>query len=317
MAAECRHTLQTIRQGMEQAENQHELLVIAEGELPAYWLDLQVKRGEFTRDEANSIWDYWHQRLQVDDEQYEQVTKLLERTLGNTGTALSAVNSARLLRDFGLAGRFRETTYAGRRYIVFKGYPGLRSLFLGTRYLHNNPQVVAMGIGRLGVRQAVLAGARLTVVLMGVYRILEYLFNDERTLAQLIGSLATDVVKIGVASAIGYAAGMVLVAGGLVAGPLVAAVVVGAIAAFRLEHFDGRVGGTEALVAQLEIVLNELQAVDTWGCRLQASIRARVYDAADAVAQVIVDRVRRYGEQAVRQLFEPRYYRGAAYLPRL
>lgn len=317
MAAECRHTLQTIRQGMAQTENQHELLVIAEDELPAYWLDLKVKQGAFTRDEANSIWEYWYQRLQLDDEQYEKVTKLLERTLGNTGTALSAVNSARLLRDFGLAGRFQETTYAGRRYIVFKGYPGLRILFLGTRYLHNNPQVVAMGIGRLGVREAALAGARLTVVLMGAYRILEYLFNDERTLAQLIGSLATDVVKIGVASAFGYGVAAVLVSFGFVSGPLIATVVFGAAAAFALEDFDGRIGGTEALVAQLEIVLSELQAADTWGCRLQASIRARVYDAADAVAQVVVDRARRYGEQAVRQLFEPRYYRGRAYLPRL
>lgn len=317
MAAECRDTLQTIHQGMRQAQNQHELIVIAEDELPAYWLELKVKEGEFTRDEADRIWAYWHQRLQIDDEQYERVTQLLERTLGNSGTMLGAVSSIRLLRDFGLLGGVRETTYAGRRYIVFKGYAGLRTLFLGTRYLNNNPQVVAMGIGRLGVREATLAGARLTVVLMGAYRILEYLFNDERTLSYLIGSLATDVVKIGVASVAGYVTGMILVSTGFVAGPLIAAVFVGAYAAFRLENFDRREGGTEALVAQLEMILSELRAADTWGCRLRASTRERVYEAADALAHAVVDRVRRYGEQAVRQLFEPRYYRGAAYLPRL
>lgn len=78
---------------------------------------------------------------------------------------------------------------------------------------------------------------------MGSYRVLEYLFNGERRLSYLIGGLATDVVKIGVASTAGYIAGAFVVSQGLVAGPLLVSVIVGgAVALVSSISTVGRAG---------------------------------------------------------------------------
>ncbi|MEX0732774.1 MAG: hypothetical protein WD057_18420 [Aquisalimonadaceae bacterium] len=318
MATECRGTLRTIRQGMHMPGNQHELLVIARDDLPACWLELKVYKGQLSRDDANAIWRYWQDGVWPDDpDQQARLKKAMEIGLGNAASAKSALDAGRLMKDFRGMGRFRTTRYVGREYIVFKDYAGLRSLIRGTRYLADNPLVVAMGIGRLGIKHAAKAGAMVTVVLMGAYRIVEYLLSDKTTLTALIGTLGSDIAKIAAASAVGYGLGSLVVASGMVAGPLVVSIFFGMAAAAALEYVDGQVGVTDKLVAQMEIILREIRGVESWNCRLRVKARDAFHNAVDATAELIVETVRQSGEKAVRRLFGPTYYRGPAHLPGL
>lgn len=75
--------------------------------------------------------------------------------------------------------------------------------------------------------------------------------NDETSFAEFIGSLATDVVKIGIASAVVWGAGLVLVTPWIVAN-LAIVVVVSGVAAITLNVLDEKFGATDKIVAYIE-----------------------------------------------------------------
>lgn len=318
MACRRSNTLRQIEQGMNLPENQHDLVVVAEEDLPACWLEFQVSQGRLSRAQADQWFRWFKDRAWPDDPQEQQeLKKRIETVLGNVATGQSSVVAARLLRDFQGLGRYVEKTYQGRRYIIFKGYPGLRRVFQGTRYLADNPRIVAMGIGRLGVKDSVAAGARLTIVLIGAYRIVEHLLNDEATLGRLIGTLAMDVVKIAAAWAASAAAGAAVAMIGvastsLVVGGLIASIFAGLAASIALEAADARYGLTEKLVAQMESALAIFQDPGYFACRVQRAAIA----SADAVVEQLLSDARQAGANAIRRVIGPTFYRNWNLLPR-
>lgn len=108
---------------------------------------------------------------------------------------------AKLVGDLGGFGaKAYIKTYGGKAHIILKGQPGLRSILTGTKYGIKNPKVVSMGLGKTGAIAAAKQGGILTVVLLSAYRVVDYFLTDQATLSRLVGTLATDIVKVGIAT---------------------------------------------------------------------------------------------------------------------
>lgn len=157
----------------------------------------------------------------------------------------------RLIADLGSPNaQVYVRTYGGKPHIILKGYPGLRKVLTGTKYGIKNPQVVAMGLGKAAGGKIAKSGGALTLVLLSTYRVADYFLTDEATLAQLIDSLATDVVKVGIT--IGASLVTVSLLGAtafssLAIGPLLVVVAIGVGGALVLNMIDDHFGLTDKL----------------------------------------------------------------------
>ena len=117
-----------------------------------------------------------------------------------------------------------------------------------------NAKVVQMGLGKYGAVQAAKGGGVLTIVLISVYRGIDYFLTDSATLNQLIGTLATDVVKVGLATGASIAAATFVASTGFVIafGPLLAAIAFGVGVAMLLEYADEKFKITEKIILALD-----------------------------------------------------------------
>ncbi|MBT8340548.1 MAG: hypothetical protein HKP58_01265, partial [Desulfatitalea sp.] len=66
---------------------------------------------------------------------------------------------ALVCKDLGITGRAIPKVINGRQYIIFKGYPGLRTLFPSTIFFAKNRKIITMAIGALGIKHMVRSGA--------------------------------------------------------------------------------------------------------------------------------------------------------------
>lgn len=154
-----------------------------------------------------------------------------------------------LVTDIGIKGKVILKTVAGKQYVIFKGYSGKRSIFTGTRYLASNPKVVDMAIGKIGMNKSIISGMRITIIFVVPLNVLNYILNDQQTMAELIGITATDLAKIGVASAVASLAATATASlTTLAAGPIVIAIAVGLGTGYALDALDQEFGVTDALV---------------------------------------------------------------------
>lgn len=203
-------------------------------------------------------------------------------------SADDAVTMAKLIGDLGGAGtRAHIKIYGGKPHIVLKGHPGLRNILTGTKYGIKNPKVISMGLGKTGAVHAAKSGGILSVVLLSAYRIADYVLTDEATLSQLIGSLATDVVKVGIATGASIAVATVVASAFTVAvGPILAVIVVGVATSMLLNKIDDTFGITEAVIKGLDEVGDDISKYiqDT-----KYSIRKGVNDAVSSVVDYTVE----------------------------
>jgi len=167
------------------------------------------------------------------------------------------VGAIKLIREFGIrANKVVVKSYAGKQYLIFRGYPGVRKIFRGTRYLTANPKVVRMAVGPKGVIKSVKSGFVLTVVLSVGIEIYDYFIKDVTTLSQFLGNVTSDLIKIGLSSiaaaAAGLAVGSAAVIGTVAAAPLIAAIAVGVVTGLLLNYIDKKVGTTAALIKAYE-----------------------------------------------------------------
>ncbi|MDH0356834.1 PAAR domain-containing protein, partial [Morganella sp. GD04133] len=161
------------------------------------------------------------------------------------------------LGDLGI----RATVYInhiGTELIKFTGYPGIRKILNAPVFRLDNTRVVDLGIGKYGLTKSIIEGARLTFYVAAAYRTLDYILNDETSLAKFIGSLSTDIVKLGIASVISWGVGSLAIAYvPFVAVPLVVVVGFGLFAAWGLNKLDDKFGVTDQVVAYLEAAQQE------------------------------------------------------------
>ncbi|MEI8631606.1 hypothetical protein P4S72_04770 [Vibrio sp. PP-XX7] len=88
---------------------------------------------------------------------------------------------------------------------------------------------------------------------------MDFILNDQTTLAEFIGGLATDVVKIGIASAISWGAGaLIAIVSPLVALNLVVVVGSGLLISWGLNQLDKKFGVTDKVVSYIEHAQQEV-----------------------------------------------------------
>lgn len=161
------------------------------------------------------------------------------------------------LGDFGI----RATVYVnhkGTELIKLTGYAGVRKVLTAPVFALKNPKVVDLGIGKYGLKNSIISGARLTFYVAAAYRTVDFILNDATSLAEFIGSLATDVVKIGIASAVSWGIGVAAVAYiPFISAPLVVVVGFGLLAAWGLNKLDSKFGVTDRVVSYIEAAQQE------------------------------------------------------------
>lgn len=192
--------------------------------------------------------------------QKESVQAAWQKIKGKVGLGASyyasaddALTMARLIGDLGSFGaKAYIKNYGGKPHIILKGHAGLRTVLTGTKYGIKNPKVVSMGLGKAGAVAAARQGGILTFVLLTTYRVADYFLTDQATLNQLIGTLATDVVKVGVATGAAILAASIAGATTIAVGPIVAVVLVGVGMSLLLEYSDHRLGITNRVIAGLD-----------------------------------------------------------------
>ncbi len=161
------------------------------------------------------------------------------------------LNSLRkLLQDIGVRGHIRFTTKYGREYAVFRGHPGIRKIFTGTRYSTANPKVVAYAIGSTGIRSSIKSGARVCMIGFLAFNLLNAFLADTSFLSSFIGTTATDLGKVVLSSLAGYAAGKMILTFGITLGgaPIFGMVLAGYWVGSSLDDFDKRNQITERVV---------------------------------------------------------------------
>lgn len=195
--------------------------------------------------------------------QWDKLKIKVEFTASYYASGGDVVLLGRLMSDLGYAGTQAYVKYyGGKPHIILKGRPGLRKILNGTKYGVKNAKVVKMGLGKYGAVKAAKSGGILTIVLVTAYRVIDYFLTDSATLMQLIGTLATDVVKIGISTGAAIAAATGMAATGfLVAiGPIVAAIVIGIAISWLLGELDQKYNVTEKVVEALEELSDTIQA---------------------------------------------------------
>lgn len=156
------------------------------------------------------------------------------------------------LGNFGITATI-YVNHKGTELIKLSGYPGIRKILNAPVFAAKNPNIVDFGIGKYGLRNSIASGARLTFYVAAAFRTVDFIMNDETSLSMFIGSLATDIVKIGVVSAVSWGAGAAVVTfTPFVSGPLIIVVAVGLVTAWWLGTLDNKFGITDKAVAYLE-----------------------------------------------------------------
>lgn len=208
------------------------------------------------------------QMLSYDDliKEWQALKPHAKTILGHKSTYDSAVIAAKLLRDFGIqSNKVLIKTYAGKQYVIFKGYPGARKIFRGTRYLIDNPKVVRMAVGPKGIKN-IKGGFVLSVVLSVGIELFDYLIRDTATLSHLLGTITGDIIKIGVSSIAGAVAGLLVggsaIVGTIAAAPLIAAIAIGVLTGYVLNQLDSKFGATAALIAAYEKMGIKLREIE-------------------------------------------------------
>lgn len=93
-------------------------------------------------------------------------------------------------------------------YIIITGRAGFRgNLLQGTRFLTTNPRMVQMGLGMRGLQGVARGGFILSLVVGIGVETLDFIFNDEKTMHDLVGGIGVEAVKAGLATMVGISIG--------------------------------------------------------------------------------------------------------------
>ena len=203
--------------------------------------------------EILSSWGVWkHGWVAITESDPGQIVINYGANIKDVVTASMLINQ---LGSFSI----KATTYVNRNgteLIKISGYPGVRKILNAPVFAAKNPKIVDLGIGKYGFAKSVVEGARLTFYVAAAYRTLDFILNDERSLAEFIGSLATDVMKIGIVSVVTFVVGSVVVTP-LIAFNLVIVIGVGFFAAWGLNKLDQKFGVTDKVVEYIDAAQQE------------------------------------------------------------
>lgn len=162
-----------------------------------------------------------------------------------------SVTAIRICKDLGMFGQYVVKTVGDKQYVIFKGYAGVREIFTAPRYLETNQKVVQMAIGKVGLKSSIRIGGMLTIVLYAGIELIKYVL-DESTLSQLVATMATDFIKVGLGCLASQAATLMIgTTATVAAGPLVVAIIIGIGVSLTLDYIDKKFGLTAKLAQEL------------------------------------------------------------------
>ncbi len=167
---------------------------------------------------------------------------------------------ALVCKDLGIAGTAIPKVINNRQYIAFSGYPGLRTHLPGTLYSIKNQKIVKMAIGALGIRRMVRNGGLITLCITVPLTIVECFLSDNATLPVLVGSLASELMKVGIGALMGTIFG--IAAGGFTAlafVPITTAILVSVGVGFSLNFLDDKYQLTQKLTAVLKDLNDQVE----------------------------------------------------------
>lgn len=177
-------------------------------------------------------------------------------------------------------------TYGGKPHIILKGHPGLRKVLTGTKYGMKNPKVVTMGLGKAGAIHAAKQGGIISIVLLTTYRVTDYFLTDEATLSRLVGTLATDIVKVGIATGASIAIAIGVGATTVAVGPILAVIIIGIGVTMTLDMLDKQYGITDKVIAGLDELGDNVTAYIE---NKKKNLQHAANDAVDSVIDYAVD----------------------------
>ncbi|GKT21843.1 hypothetical protein [Acidovorax sp. SUPP3334] len=122
--------------------------------------------------------------------------------------ANDALAITKTLNAIGMAGigSYIKTTATGT-YIIIKGYSAQRSSALqGTRYLATNPKMLQLGLGMKSLQGIAKGGFILGLVVSTGLEVMDFMFNDEKTMYDLVGGIGVEAVKGGLGALVAYGA---------------------------------------------------------------------------------------------------------------
>lgn len=125
------------------------------------------------------------------------------------------------------------------------------------------PIIANFAVDSKQVIQSIKSGTIITVVLVSSFRALEHFFseNNKTTLLSLFGTITSDIIKLGISSAIaaiavkGISGATTIFA--LTSGPLFLAIGVSLVVGNILNHIDNKYEITQKFKLALEKTLNE------------------------------------------------------------
>ncbi|MDG9926944.1 MULTISPECIES: hypothetical protein [unclassified Pseudomonas] len=254
--------------------NQHEVFVISIEEMDA----IVRSSPKGTMPHIKSTWQNFKGKAEAGASYYASADDLrtLSKLVGDLG---------------GFSTKAYVKTYGGKAHIILNGHPGLRRVLTGTKYGIKNPKVITMGLGKAGAVHAAKSGGILSIILLSAYRIADYVLTDQATLTQLIGSLATDIVKVGIATGASIAAASAIVAMGftIAIGPIAAVVLVGIGVSMALSALDEHYGITDRVIAGLDDIV---QGTDRGYEAAKQALYRNASELADSAFDYTVDSAR-------------------------
>jgi hypothetical protein len=174
--------------------------------------------------------------------------------------ALAATDSyliAKTLIALGIAGAgtYIKTTAKGS-YIIIKGRAGFRhQLLQGTRFLATHPRMIQMGLGMRGLQNVARGGFILSIVVSTAVETLDFIFNDGKTMHDLVGGIGVEAVKAGLATSIGLIAGfMAPIVTAVAVAPLFTMAVVVFVSGIALNMMDRKFKIKERVIASLKSI---------------------------------------------------------------
>ncbi|MCC5827292.1 hypothetical protein [Alkalimonas sp.] len=234
-------------------ENQHDIYVQNCRELIELWVAEQKSKGKSS------------QQIEAAFEQIagNKLTDAIEqagRAFGSNMISAAADSkmlvalAAEMKRSGSILGRYYIDTRGGKQYVIFKGRPGLRKTLTGTRYLATNTKVMKIGVGGQALRASAKGGFIVSVIFSVSLNSIDWVLKDEFRWTNWIANVSTDIVKVVISGAAGYAAGMYFAgtAATIAILPLGAAIVAGIVVAGALYVLDNHFGITKAIIEHLE-----------------------------------------------------------------
>lgn len=158
-----------------------------------------------------------------------------------------------------------EYTLNGHSYIKITGYPGLRRIFQGTRYVARNVQMLEMGIGRVGFFNAITGGIKCCIYFSLAWRAIEIIFKSDYTLNDFLVDVPMDAVKAIVAGATIAALGGILFLAGssILIGPL-SILIIGFAMNVGLNILDNKLQSSDKLKTLIRTYVIKQQFMNKW-----------------------------------------------------